>query len=466
MCLGRLSAVLSVALVRRRIARRRCGCPRARFLPSKGPAVPGTCVIGLQWGDEAKGKIVDILTEHHEIVVRYQGGANAGHTVVTGGQTYKLSLIPSGILRPGVQCVVTGGAVINPPSFLGEIDTLRGRDVEVGKNLMLSDRAHVIFPWHVEEDRLTDKGTSNGEAIGTTLRGIGPCYRDKVGRSQAIRIGDLYRPNFKDQVERIAKEKTAALDTLAAGREYERFDAAKVYQEYAAYAQRLKPFVADTTAYLLDAVESGKRVLFEGAQGALLDVDHGTFPYVTSSNSSGVGIASGSGVPGRYLQKIIGVIKAYSTRVGGGPFPTEQDNDIGQHIRDRGNEYGTVTRRPRRCGWFDAVAVRYTARLSGVDVLSIMLLDVLSELDEIKICTAYEIDGRRVTNFPSQVDDLRRVVPIYESWPGWKQDITGVRRLADLPAAARKYLQTIGEIIGRPVEIVSVGPDRQQTILG
>lgn len=428
--------------------------------------MPGTCVIGLQWGDEAKGKIVDILTEHHEIVVRYQGGANAGHTVVTGGQTYKLSLIPSGILRPGVQCVVTGGAVINPPSFLGEIDTLRGRDVEVSKNLMLSDRAHVIFPWHVEEDRLVDKGTSDGEAIGTTLRGIGPCYRDKVGRSHAIRIGDLYRPTFKDQIERIAKEKTTALDALAAGREYECFEAAKVYQDYTAYAERLKPFVADTTAFLLDAVESGKRVLFEGAQGALLDVDHGTFPYVTSSNSSGVGIASGSGVPGRYLQKIIGVIKAYSTRVGGGPFPTEQDNDIGQHIRDRGNEYGTVTRRPRRCGWFDAVAVRYTARLSGVDVLSIMLLDVLSELDEIKICTAYEIDGRRVTNFPSQVDDLRRVVPIYESWPGWKQDITGVRRLADLPAAARKYLQTIGEIIGRPVEIVSVGPDRQQTILG
>lgn len=428
--------------------------------------MPGTCVIGLQWGDEAKGKIVDLLTEHHEIVVRYQGGANAGHTVVTEGKTYKLSLIPSGILRPGVKCVVTGGAVINPPSFLGEIDTLRGRDVEVGSNLMLSDRAHVIFPWHVEEDRLVDGGTSNGEAIGTTLRGIGPCYRDKVGRSQAIRIGDLYRPGFQEQVERIAQQKTAALDTLAGGRKYEPFDAAQVYKEYAAYAERLKPFVADTTAYLLDAVEAGKRVLFEGAQGALLDVDHGTFPYVTSSNSSGVGIASGSGVPGRYMQKIIGVIKAYSTRVGGGPFPTEQDNEIGQHIRDRGNEYGTVTRRPRRCGWFDAVAVRYTARLSGVDVLSIMLLDVLSELDEIKICTAYEIDGRRVTNFPSQVDDLRRVVPVYESWPGWKQDITGVRRLADLPAAARKYLHVIGEIIGRPVEIVSVGPDRQQTILG
>ncbi|MBX3413818.1 MAG: adenylosuccinate synthase [Pirellulales bacterium] len=428
--------------------------------------MPGTCVIGLQWGDEAKGKIVDLLTEHHEIVVRYQGGANAGHTVVTDGQTYKLSLIPSGILRPGVQCVVTGGAVINPPSFLGEIDTLRGRDVEVGQNLMLSDRAHVIFPWHVEEDRLVDKGTSDGEAIGTTLRGIGPCYRDKVGRSHAIRIGDLYRANFKEQVERIAREKTAALDTLAAGRDYERFDAARVYKEYSNFAEQLKPFVADTTAYLLDAVESGKRVLFEGAQGALLDVDHGTFPYVTSSNSSGVGIASGSGIPGRYMQKIIGVIKAYSTRVGGGPFPTEQDNEIGQHIRDRGNEYGTVTRRPRRCGWFDAVAVRYTARLSGVDVLSVMLLDVLSELEEIKICTAYEIEGRRVTNFPSQVDDLRRVVPIYESSPGWKQDITGVRRMADLPVEARKYLQKIGEIIGRPVEIVSVGPDRQQTILG
>lgn len=427
--------------------------------------MPGTCVIGLQWGDEAKGKIVDLLTEHHEIVVRYQGGANAGHTVVTGGQTYKLSLIPSGILRPGVKCVVTGGAVINPASLLDEIDSLVTRGVEVGQNLMLSDRAHVIFPWHFEEDRLMDQQTSSGEAIGTTLRGIGPCYRDKVGRSHAVRLGDLYRPGLREKIEHITPAKNRAIAARAGDRGFEPLDPARIYEDYRRYADRLEPYVADTTAYLLDAAEAGKRILFEGAQGALLDVDHGTFPYVTSSNSSGVGIASGSGLPGRYMNKIIGIVKAYSTRVGGGPFPTEQDNDTGQHIRDRGNEYGTVTKRPRRCGWFDAVAARYTARLSGVDVLAVMLLDVLSALPEISICTAYELDGRRLTHFPSHVDDLRRVVPVYETVPGWEQEIDHVRRMADLPTNAQKYLQTLSEVIGRPVEIASVGPDREQTVL-
>ena len=230
------------------------------------------------------------------------------------------------------------------------------------------------------------------------------------------------------------------------------------------YAERLKPFVADTTAYLLEAVEAGKRMLFEGAQGALLDIDHGTFPFVTSSNSSGVGVSSGSGVPGRWINKVIGVVKAYSTRVGGGPFPTEQNNEIGQHLRERGNEYGTVTRRPRRCGWFDAVAVRYTARLSGVDSLAVMLLDVLSKLPEIKICTAYEIDGRRVTQFPSHVDDLRTAVPVYETLPGWSEEITEARQMDDLPENAQRYLERLSELIGRPVEVVSVGPDREQTI--
>jgi adenylosuccinate synthase len=426
--------------------------------------VPGTCVIGLQWGDEAKGKIVDLLTEQHDIVVRYQGGANAGHTVVTQGQTYKLSLIPSGILRPGVQCVITGGVVLNPPSILGEIDSLTPRGVLVGKNLIISDRAHVIFPWHLEEDRLTETRTGGGEAIGTTQRGIGPCYRDKVGRTCAIRLGDMYRSTFRAQVEKITAEKNVQIAALAGQAKFEPLDAAKIIREYEAYAQRLAPHVADTTTYLLDALEAGRRVLFEGAQGALLDVDHGTYPYVTSSNSSGVGIASGSGVPGRYLEKIIGVVKAYSTRVGGGPFPTEQDNATGQHLRDRGNEYGTVTRRPRRCGWFDAVATRYTSRLSGVDVLAVMLLDVLSEVSEIKICTAYELDGRQVTVFPSHVDDLRHAKPVYETLPGWQQDISHIRELANLPAAARQYLARLGEILGRPVEIVSVGPDRQQTM--
>ncbi len=430
--------------------------------------MPGTCVIGLQWGDEAKGKIVDLLTECHDVVVRYQGGANAGHTVVTGGQTYKLSLIPSGILRSGVQCVVTGGVVLNPPSILGEIDGLRSRGVEVGGNLLISDRAHVIFPWHMVEDRLTEGAARNGEAIGTTMRGIGPCYRDKVGRANAIRLGDLYRADFRERVERIVAHKSRIIAAIAGdqptGQDADRLDAATIAADYEQYAERLRPHVADTTTYLLDTLEAGRRVLFEGAQGALLDIDHGTFPYVTSSNSSGVGISSGAGVPGRYLNRIIGVVKAYGTRVGGGPFPTEQDNDLGQHLRDRGNEYGTVTRRPRRCGWFDAVAARYTARLSGVDTLAVMLLDVLSELAEIKICTAYEIDGRRVTVFPSQVDDLRRARPVYETLPGWRQEISHVRALSDLPPNARRYLDRLSQIIGRPVEIVSIGADREQTI--
>jgi adenylosuccinate synthase len=431
--------------------------------------VPGTCVIGLQWGDEAKGKIVDLLTEKHDIVVRYQGGANAGHTVVTGGQTYKLSLIPSGILRRGVQCVVTGGVVLNPPSILAEIDDLKARGIEVGKNLIISDRAHVIFPWHLVEDRLTEGSARNGEAIGTTMRGIGPCYRDKVGRTDAIRLGDLYRPSIGERVMMVTAHKNTLLAAMSPGAAGTAaavpLDAEQILSEYQVFAERLKPHVADTTAFLLDALEAGRRVLFEGAQGALLDVDHGTFPYVTSSNSSGVGIASGSGVPGRYLNKIIGVVKAYGTRVGGGPFPTEQDNALGQHIRDRGNEYGTVTRRPRRCGWFDAVAARYTARLSGVDTLAVMLLDVLSDLDEIKVCTAYRIGDRQVSVFPSHVDDLRHAEPIYETVPGWKVEISHVRSMPALPANARNYLNFLSDVVGRPVEIVSVGPDREQTIL-
>lgn len=424
-----------------------------------------TCVIGLQWGDEAKGKIVDLLTAEHEIVVRYQGGSNAGHTVVFNDQNYKLSLVPSGIFRPNVQCVVAGGVVLNPGSLLDEIDGLAGRGVAIGDNLLISDRAHVVLPWHIEEDRLMEQLETGTEAIGTTLRGIGPCYRDKMGRSMAVRLGDMYRDSFEDRVRRIAESKRRILAGIGSPVDESKLDPEQIVQQYRGYAKRLAPYVADTTAYLLDAVEADKKILFEGAQGALLDIDHGTFPYVTSSNSSGAGISSGSGVPGRYINRVIGIIKAYTTRVGGGPFPTEQDNEIGQHIRDRGNEYGTVTRRPRRCGWFDAVAARYTARLSGVDVLSVMLLDVLGELPELRICTAYELDGKQITDFPSHVDDLRRVTPVYETLPGWQEDITTVRRRSDLPSDATRYLDRLSELVGRPVGMVSVGPDRQQTIL-
>ena len=427
--------------------------------------MPGTCVIGLQWGDEAKGKLVDILTEDHEIVVRYAGGSNAGHTVVSGGQTWKLSLIPSGILRDGVACVVTGGVVLDPGSVIGEIDALESRGVTVAGKLRISDRAHVVFPWHVAEDALLNASVAGGEAIGTTGRGIGPCYRDKVGRALAIRLGDLYRGDFRAKVDHIVGIKNrmlAAWQTDGTGPAP--LDAAEIHARYARHAERLRPFVTDTTALLLDAVEAGRRMLFEGAQGAMLDIDHGTFPYVTSSNSSGLGVPSGSGVAGRWIDRVIGVVKAYSTRVGGGPLPTEQDNATGQRLRDRGNEYGTVTRRPRRCGWFDAVATRYTARLSAVDELAVMLLDVLGGADEVKICTAYEIDGRRVTQFPSHVEDLQRAVPVYETLPGWPDELPGLRDYAALPANARRYLDRIGELLGRPVSIVSVGPDRDQTI--
>ena len=423
----------------------------------------GTSIIGLQWGDEAKGKVVDILTSKNDIVVRYQGGANAGHTVVAEGKKYKLSLIPSGIFRPNVKCVIAGGVVLDPAMILSEINTLREQGIQIGDNLMISDRVHVIFPWHKEADRIMNE-LAGDESIGTTMRGIGPCYSDKYGRSLAVRLGDMYRPGIRERLANIAEIKARMLSNSEFSDNYEELAADELIQLYLNYAEQLKPYVADTTSYLLDAVESGKRLLFEGAQGSLLDIDHGTFPYVTSSNSSGVGISSGSGVPDCHITKIVGIIKAYTTRVGGGPFPTEQDNEIGQKIRDRGNEYGTVTKRPRRCGWFDAVAARYTARLSGVSTLSIMLLDVLSTFDELKICTAYEINGRQTTNFPSHVDDLRIVKPIYETHPGWQEDITGAKSLDDLPENARKYINRIAEIIGRPIGLVSVGPDREQTI--
>lgn len=425
--------------------------------------MPGTCVIGLQWGDEAKGKLVDILTEDHDLVVRYAGGANAGHTVVSGGQTWKLSIIPSGILREGVGCVITGGVVLDPAKVIDEMDGLEARGVTMHGRLRISDRAHVVFPWHVVEDKLLDGSLSGGGAIGTTGRGIGPCYRDKVGRALAIRLGDLYRPDFRAKVQHVADFKNRLFSAWPSGNATS-LDAAAIHAQYAAYAERLRPHVTDTTAFLLDAAEGGSRLLFEGAQGALLDIDHGTFPYVTSSNSSGLGVASGSGVPGRFVDRVIGVLKAYSTRVGGGPMPTEQDNAVGAQIRERGREYGTVTKRPRRCGWFDAVAARYSARLSGVDELAVMLLDVLGGLDELKICSAYEIDGRRTTQFPSQPGDLERAVPVYETLPGWREDLSVARDERGLAANARRYIDRIAELVGRPVSIVSVGPDREQTI--
>ena len=434
--------------------------------------MPGTAIVGLQWGDEAKGKIVDLLTSQSDIVVRYQGGANAGHTVVTGGKKYKLSLIPSGVFRPHVQCVIAGGVVLDPPALLKEISTLTSQGVTIEKNLMISNRAHVIFPWHRIEEALFERVTTH-ESIGTTMRGIGPCYQDKVGRSLAIRLGDFYRPNFKKHIANIIDAKNRIFAGLIENVDRSmglpgidsEFDADKIHAEYTEYGEQLRPYIADTTEYLLNAVDADRRILFEGAQGSLLDIDHGTFPYVTSSNSSGVGISSGSGVPPRFISKIMGVIKAYTTRVGGGPCPTEQKNDIGQKLRDRGNEYGTVTKRPRRCGWFDAVATRYGARLGGVDTLSLMLLDVLSTFETIQICTAYELNGQRIYSFPSSSEDLRRATPVYETVPGWSEEISEVRKFDDLPVNAQNYVKRIGELIEKPIELISVGPDREQTIM-
>ena len=428
--------------------------------------MPATCVIGLQWGDEAKGKVVDLLTPKFEIVVRYLGGANAGHTVVVGGEKYKLHHIPSGILYPQVMNVVTAGVVVNPAIILQEIYALVGRGIHMGNNLMLSDRAHVVCPWHVAEDQLLEGNPAAGQSIGTTLRGIGPCYRDKVGRSFAIRVGDLFRDDFAERLERIVDVKRRILAGVSSvGAAEFHMDSGSILQDFRGYAERLRPFVGDTTGFLLDALDAGRPILFEGAQGTMLDIDHGTFPFVTSSNSSGAGVSAGAGVPPRCLGKMMGVTKAYTTRVGGGPFPTEQDNEVGRKIRDHGGEYGTTTGRPRRCGWFDAVAVRYAVRLGGIDSLCLMKLDVLSRLPEIKICVAYELDGQRVQRFPSHADDLRRVQPIYETLPGWQTDITDVRRMKDLPVPAIQYVERVSRLVQCPLEVVSVGPDRQQTIL-
>jgi adenylosuccinate synthase len=422
-----------------------------------------TSVVGLQWGDEAKGKIVDLLTDQHDIVIRYQGGNNAGHTVVSGGTKYKLSLLPTGILRPNKVAVIGAGVVVNPKSLLEEIARVRAQGIEIGSNLLLSDRAHVIFPHHMAEEAVLEQ-LRKGEAIGTTMRGIGTCYRDKIGRTHAVRLGDLYHSaSYRKKVEEIVGFKNTVLAALSP--DFQPLDAASIAAEYAGYAEQLASNVVDTTRYLHQALAAGKNLLFEGAQGSLLDIDHGSFPYVTSSNSSSCGIHSGSGIPERAITKMIGVAKAYTTRVGGGPFPTELHDATGQHIRDVGHEYGTVTGRPRRCGWFDGVATRYGAMISGIDTLAVMLLDVLSQLDEIKICEAYEINGERTSHFPSHVEDLALAQPVYRTLPGWKKDITHLRKVSDLPREARAYLDVVAEIIGIPVSIVSVGPDREQTMM-
>jgi adenylosuccinate synthase len=426
--------------------------------------MPGTCVVGLQWGDEAKGKIVDILGDQHDIVVRYNGGANAGHTIVWEDRTFKLSLLPTGILKPHVLSVIGNGVVIYPPRLLEEISQLATAGIPVGDNLKISHHAHVIFPYHMEEERVSESGSSS--AIGTTGRGIGPCYQDKSGRVCAIRLGDLYHPAyFRERLEALVPRKNQWIRALAGEQEHKQFDVDGLFQEYSGYAEQLRPYVTDTVHLLHEKLNSGSKLLFEAAQGSLLDVDHGSYPFVTSSTTMPASIWSGSGVPARNVDRIIGIVKAYTSRVGRGAFPTELVNDLGDHIRKVGREYGTVTGRPRRVGWLDAVALKYTAMIAGVDEITVMLLDVLTGIDELKIATAYELDGRLLTEFPGDSHLLECCKPVFETLPGWREDITGVQDYAALPANARQYVERISELLMKPLAYVSVGPGRKQTFI-
>lgn len=422
-----------------------------------------TCIVGLQWGDEAKGKVVDLLTREHDVVVRFNGGANAGHTVMVGEQVYKLSLIPSGVVHPGLECVMGNGLAIHPPTLLAELDGLAARGIEVEGRVFLSDRAHVIFPYHTEEERLLEESAAD-KAIGTTRRGIGPCYADKAARIHSVRVGDLLEPaRLRERLRAIVPVKNRLLKALGDGAKT--FDADQLATEYSRLAERLSPYVTDTFWRLQQHLAANKKILFEAAQGSLLDIDHGSYPYVTSSNSSACGLPSGCGVPARRIDRSIGIVKAYTTRVGGGPFPTELHNEVGEHIRIEGKEFGTVTGRARRTGWFDAVACRYTALLNGVDSIAVMLLDVLSKLDEIEICEAYELDGDRTREFPVDIHRLARAKPIYRKLPGWKRSIRDCRAPTDLPREARAYIDAISDYLQVPVKLCSVGPEREQTVM-
>lgn len=431
---------------------------------------PHTAVVGLQWGDEGKGKIVDWLTEDFDMVVRFNGGANAGHSVVIGETRFALHLVPCGILRPDRLNVIANGVVLDPVVLAEEIAGLRAQGVAVGENLKISDRAHLVMPYHKAEDRLREaalaRAAGQAQPIGTTGRGIGPCYADKALRAGAIRVADLYATGLPDQVRRIAALKNATLGALAelAGEPWPAIDPATLVTDLAAQAEQLRPHVADTVALLHESMAAGRRILFEGGNGSLLDIDHGSFPYVTSSSTTALGIYPGAGIPGGRLGRILGVVKAYATRVGGGPFPTEQDNAVGEHLRTRGREFGTTTGRPRRCGWLDLVAVRHSARLSGATELAVMLLDVPAGLERLRVCTAYRLDGRALDRMPASAEDLARVEPVYRELPGFAGDLGACRSYAELPAAARDYLDLIEQEVGVPVTIASVGPARAATL--
>ena len=423
--------------------------------------MPSLSVFGAQWGDEGKGKIIDRLAREADLVVRYQGGANAGHTVVVAGEKYVLHLVPSGILHPGKLNVIAGGVAVDPLVLLEELEGLAERGIEVGPDqLLLSSSAHVIFGFHRRIDGLSERWRGDGR-IGTTGRGIGPAYADKAART-GLRIAELVDPaHFRPRLTALLAEKNALITRV---HEAEPFDLEEVFAQYESVAQRLAPFVTDTGAVIRNAYARGMHVLFEGAQGVMLDIDHGTYPYVTSSNTGVAGIAAGAGFPPNRIDRAYGVAKAYCTRVGEGPFPSEDHGAEGARLRDEGNEYGATTGRPRRCGWFDAVAMRYSLDLNGATGLVVTNLDVLSAFDEIPVVTAYRFHGKTVSDYPAGRIDWSGFEVVRETRPGWQCDICNVRHYGDLPPAARDYVEWLEELSGFPIVMLSVGPDRDQVI--
>lgn len=415
-------------------------------------------VVGTQWGDEGKGKITDYLAESADVVARYQGGNNAGHTILIDGKKFKLSLIPSGVFYKDKTCVIGNGMVVNPAALIEEINYIHDNGFSTD-NLVISDRAHVIMPYHMVLDAL-EEDRKGPNKIGTTRKGIGPCYMDKAARN-GIRIADLMdTEEFELKLRHLVKEKNQVITQVYGG---EALDVEEILTQYLEYAEVIRKYVRDTSVVLNDAIDENQKVLFEGAQGVMLDIDQGTYPFVTSSNPSAGGVCIGSGVGPSKIQQVIGVAKSYTTRVGDGPFPTELDNEIGEYIREKGHEYGTVTGRARRVGWFDSVVVRHARRVSGITGLSLNSLDVLSGLETVKICTAYKFRGEEITHYPASLKMLAECEAIYEELPGWSEDITGAKTLEDLPENTRRYVERVSELTGIPIAIFSVGRNREQT---
>ncbi|MEJ2196078.1 MAG: adenylosuccinate synthase [Ignavibacteriaceae bacterium] len=417
-----------------------------------------TVLVGSQWGDEGKGKIVDILSEKFDIVVRYQGGANAGHTVEIGENQFILHLIPSGILRKDVTCVIGNGVVVDPKALLEEIEFLEMNNINVKGRLFISHNAHLVMPYHKLLDSINESGENK---IGTTGRGIGPCYIDKFAR-KGIRVIDLMDKNkLREKMRDIIDEKNTLFEKVYS---HKGLDADEIINEFVRYDKSIFSYATDVPLMLNHAIKDGKNILLEGAQGALLDVDHGTYPYVTSSNPTSGGASTGSGIPPNKITSVFGIVKAYTTRVGHGPFPTELTDSIGEKLREIGSEYGATTGRPRRCGWFDAFLVRYSVMINGVDLVAITKLDVLSTFETIKVCVGYNLDGSPVQTFPTDADKLNEITPIYETVDGWMEDISHCRSYQSLPVKTQKYLKFISEMANLKIDIISVGPKREQTI--